>query len=67
MSPDEIRAIADPATRAKAATDAIVTTRGELLAIRREAIAEMRKTMSYRKVAAALSVSTTRVVQYEEE
>lgn len=61
MSPDEVRAITDPIARIDAATQAIVDTRAELLAIRRDAVRELRKTRSLAEIAGVLGVTRSRV------
>ncbi len=72
--PDEVRSlarfrdIADPVERAKAVSAAMVETTtlaAELAALTREAVREMRATMSLAQVAEALGVSRGRVQQLE--
>jgi hypothetical protein len=65
MDTDEIRAIPDPLERIRAANQALDDTRTELFAIRRDAVRELRETMSIRQVATALGLSSTRVTQLE--
>ncbi len=65
---DSLRAIADPAIRARCAAAAIApltTTVSELSAVVRDAVREMRETRSLAQVAAELGVSRGRVQQLE--
>lgn len=61
MTPDEIRAISDPAAREHAAREQLGTVQGdviELAAIRRDAIRELHARLgSWRKVGALIGVS----------
>lgn len=70
MTPDQIRAIADPIRRAKRAQEYVAKARAtvdEVLAIRDAAMVEMRtRGMSQRAVAAALGLSVGRVAQVDE-
>lgn len=66
--PQQLRAIPDPVARVRAVNDAIAQVtalRTELAAVSREAVQEMRRTMSLAEVAAALGVSRGRVQQLE--
>lgn len=68
LSLDEIRAIGDPVERVKAARerdDALMAERAAVAGVVRGAVQEMRRTMTYGQVAAALGVSRTRVQQLE--
>jgi hypothetical protein len=67
-TPDHVRKIADPVKRVAAANAAVAETQrlaAEYAAITRETVREMRQTMSYGQIAAALGVSRTRVQQLE--
>jgi hypothetical protein len=63
-----IRNISDPVKRVTAANGAIAETQrlaAEYAAITRDAVREMRETMSYGEIAKRLGVSRTRVQQLE--
>ena len=65
---DALRAIPDPVERIHAVNAAIqelTTEVAELSTITRDAVREMRQTMSYGDVARALGVSRTRIQQLE--
>lgn len=66
---DELRAITDPVQRITAARDVQVRLgfhRDAVTELIRDAVREMRKTMSLAQVAAALGVSRSRVQQLEQ-
>lgn len=65
---DALRAIPDPVERVRAVNTAIqelTTEVAELSTITRDAVREMRRTMSYGDIARALGVSRTRIQQLE--
>ena len=67
-TPDQLRAIADPADRARAARAAqadLAAQSDALVTVIREAVREMRQTMTLAKVAAELGVTPGRVQQLE--
>lgn len=67
-TPATIRKITDPANRAQAATAAVAETQrlaSEYATITREAVRELRQTMSLAEVAKALGVSRGRIQQLE--
>lgn len=66
MDTDALRQIPDPAERVKAVNQALHDTRAELISIRREAVREMRKSMSLAQIADQLGVTRSRVQQYAE-
>lgn len=65
MAIEDIRALKSPLERAMAVKDGLHETRAELLRIRRDAVRELRKTMSYGEIAEAMGVSRARVQQFE--
>jgi ribosome-binding protein aMBF1 (putative translation factor) len=68
MTPDQLRAIADPIERAQAARAVQAEKQAEhdaVVVVVREAVREARQTMSHAKIAAALGVTPSRVQQLE--
>lgn len=69
LTTDEIRAIQDPVERIRAVNDAIQETSAlssELASITRETVADMKRTMSYGRIAGALGISRGRAQQLAE-
>lgn len=67
MDFERIRAIQSPVERFKAVEESLPQVRRELFIIRRDAVREMRATMSHREVAEALGVPFARVRQLESD
>lgn len=63
----DLRAIQSPAERVKAVEDALPEVNREMFEIRRDAVREMRATMSLEEVAKALGKTKGRIQQLERE